>query len=575
MYTESGLCPYTLDGVVYTPLNQKYTRNVRETKYRILKLKPEKKNSIDFYVQFERHPETKKIVTVYDRTSDNLIEDITKENIFNDVDDMESKENIYNIANLFVGKIKNNVEIPVLFQKEAENYLAYINIRDGYPRDIEGNIIQDNTVVEFSYYMDSNIPDRFRWIPLRTRYDKTEMVMKYKRKYGNPEEIANRIWMTIQNPITFKDIELLSNKDTYETHIKLLKTKITSDIVSLTRREDKYYQLVTNMAKTLRAFHNWIKSNIYYLYCAPKYLQNGKQIYFDVLEIGAGRGGDIMKLYHARVKSAVLTDENDAGLFSGADSALSRYNSFKKKYPRFPPISFVIADGGLKFNYEDQKTKQSMTDMNVRLLKSIFGENSKSREHKTFDVFSCQFMIHYLFKSEMTFNNFCDNVNKYLKSGGYILITTFDGDLLEEEFKKSSGRIYQEHIDETGAKILLFDIVKKYVTKDVNTYGLQVDVHMSSFMDEGSYITEYLVTPKMLINTLKEKCNMRLIESETFNQLHKLYNEFFVSTADYESKAETKKFFGEIRDFFEFKDEMSKKWYEYTKLNRYYILQKL
>lgn len=41
-------------------------------------------------------------------------------------------------------------------------------------RDKEGDIILDNTVVEFTYDNNSSLLNPFRWIPLRTRYDKTE-----------------------------------------------------------------------------------------------------------------------------------------------------------------------------------------------------------------------------------------------------------------------------------------------------------------------------------------------------------------------------------------------------------------
>ena len=45
---------------------------------------------------------------------------------------------------------------------------------------------------------------------MRTRYDKTENVKKYKRKYGNNIEIANRVWHSIKNGFTIADIISLS-----------------------------------------------------------------------------------------------------------------------------------------------------------------------------------------------------------------------------------------------------------------------------------------------------------------------------------------------------------------------------
>jgi hypothetical protein len=51
-YTLEYKLPYTLDGLIFTPLKQKYTRNVDDIKYQIYKCKPKEKNSIDLYIEF-------------------------------------------------------------------------------------------------------------------------------------------------------------------------------------------------------------------------------------------------------------------------------------------------------------------------------------------------------------------------------------------------------------------------------------------------------------------------------------------------------------------------------------------
>jgi len=51
-------CPYTLDGIIFTGLEQKYTRDKREQKYPIYKYKPPSTNSIDVYITFQRNTET-------------------------------------------------------------------------------------------------------------------------------------------------------------------------------------------------------------------------------------------------------------------------------------------------------------------------------------------------------------------------------------------------------------------------------------------------------------------------------------------------------------------------------------
>ena len=50
-----------------------------------------------------------------------------------------------------------------------------------------------------------DVPFNFRWIPLRTRHDKTESVLKLKKKYGNNIEVAHKIWNSIQQNVTIDD----------------------------------------------------------------------------------------------------------------------------------------------------------------------------------------------------------------------------------------------------------------------------------------------------------------------------------------------------------------------------------
>ncbi len=581
-------CPYLLDGLIYTPLNQKYTRIQRETKFKILKWKPEKNNSIDFYIQFERNPETNKILTVFDRTNENTLENYldksTNDIDFNDMTDYKVKNTVYQIINLYVGKMKNNQEFPVLFQKNndnmSDNYQAYIYLIDGFPRDIEGNIIQDNTVVEFAYDNNVESSDKFRWIPLRTRFDKTESVMRHRRKYGNNSDIADRVWNSIQNPITFDDLKLLGDPKTNENHIKLLKTKITSESISLSRRDDTYYQVITNLAVPMRKFHNWVKSNMIYTYCNRKVLMNLNTVAMEVLDLGVGPGGDLMKLYHAKVKSAVCIDINEASIYSGSNGAIGRYNLMKKTKPHAPKMLFIVADGRQKLNFSNQAITGKMNDQNAKLLKQVFGDNEQSKNHYTFDVINSQFMIHYLLQDNNTWNNFCSNVNKYLKQDGYILITTLDGELVHNSFK--DNHITRDYINESGQKKILFDIVKKYpndlninkMKKTDNHLGIQIDVHLPIFMEENTYHSEYLVIPSFLINELKTKCNMRLIETESFANLYYIYQDFFENTANYESKLETRKFFNDVKEFYNMNNSNNKNWFEYSKLHRYFIFQK-
>jgi hypothetical protein len=59
-YTEDSNVkfPYLLDGLIYQPLEQAYVTNVHESKNLEYKWKPPTKNSIDFYIEFKKDPQT-------------------------------------------------------------------------------------------------------------------------------------------------------------------------------------------------------------------------------------------------------------------------------------------------------------------------------------------------------------------------------------------------------------------------------------------------------------------------------------------------------------------------------------
>lgn len=570
IYTKDNKfqCPYTLDGIIYTGLEQEYTRNISETKYTNYKWKPGTKNSLDFYVLYERNKETNQILTVYDDTDDTInnsenSETIEYDNINND-SNIKTKGALYRILNLYVGKMDVGREYPILFQKETNNYIANIYLQDDQVRDIEGNIIEDATVVEFSYINDPMISPGFRWVPLRTRFDKTDSVNLYRRKYGNNNVIADKTWRSIMDGIEISDIDLLGNITSYEIHNKKLKSKITTDVITMERRDNIYYQVITNLAKPLRHFHNWIKSNLIYSYCSPK---QGKKL--DILDYGCGQGGDTLKFYHARVNSYIGFDFDSNGIYSGSNGALSRYQTFKKKMPNCPTMKFLVADGSALLTYENQKQALgTMTEQNKKMFDEYFGE-----KYKTYDVINCQFAFHYFLKNDITFNNALENFKKFLKPSGYILITTFDGDLVNASFDETD-RIVSYYTTMEGKKKILFDVIKKYNKEETNLEqtGLAIDVHLPTFADD-KYETEYLISSKFLIRKMKEN-GINLVDTGYFGNIYEQHRDFFEKVAKGEENPKNKKYYMTVKEFYNMEDTVNYGSYQFSKLNRYYIFQK-
>lgn len=560
-YTKLGLdnVPYILDGLIYTPLNQIYTRSRKDIKLRNYKWKPANKNSIDFFVKFEKDPQTGKLLNVFD--------DSIEENI-------EGKT--YKILNLHVGKVVNNIEVPVLFRKFENLHICKLGNVDGVVRDIEGDIIQDNTVVEFYYNDDSRIPPDFRWVPIRTRHDKTESVIKNKKKYGNNVDIANAVWNSMQENITIDDISKLGNESLYENEMLEIKKRIDATIVAIAKQKDVYYQKTTNFAKPLRNFNNYVKSNIIFTYCSPK-KEDNKMKKLSILDYGCGLGGDILKFFHAKIDNYVGIDLDSHGINSSTNGALSRYNNFRRKMPNFPNMEFIISDGGSKLNFVAQENAiGKMSDSNKNLIEKIFGSSEDNLSNRKFDVFNCQLMIHFLLKNDTTWSNFCSNVNNFLADDGYVLITSFDGNMIHDLFNKNLGRIQENYTTEDGVSKKFFEYKSSYdyKLKDIDKPGLSYSAFVTIFMEDDNYDTEYIVTEKFLTSSLKEKCNLDLVETASFFDIYNQKKKFFEDVAPKEENMDSKNYFMKISEFYNQNDSINIASLEFCKLHRYYVFKK-
>lgn len=556
-------CPYFLDGLIFQPLDQAYVTNINESRYSDFKWKPPEKNSIDFYVEFEKDKDGK-IVTAYD-------------NSYDDEQGEFVKNKPYKICKLFVGQRNKGTEVPVLFREEEELYYAYIFVNDGEARDVEDNILSDKTVVEFYYNNNQDTLDKFRWIPLRTRHDKTESVMRFGKKYGNAAQVANKIWRSILNPVLMSDMEDLAignntekNIYAYDKKVAILKSKITHELIMTATSENKYFQKITDLAKPMRGFVNWIKSNMIYTYCHPMY-QDNRQL--SVLDIGCGKGQDIMKFYYSMVSFLVAIDVDREGLVSGTDGAVSRYNLLRTKKPNFPKMYFIQADATAEFDVELQHKALNVKRLeNEDFFKKFFSKDSRM----LFDRINCQLAVHYMLRNTDCWTNFKNNLNNHLRNGGYFLASTFDAEKVMKLIG-NADKATQYYIDDEGKSRMLFEIVKKYITPEKNTVlgtGNAIDVYISWFSEEGRYLTEYLVDSRFFVDELKRDCGLELIDSDNFGNQLNLHEQYLMEFARYEETNETRKFLADVAKFYENNsvNDGCKIW---NALFRYYVFRKV
>ena len=553
-------CPYLLDGLIFQPLEQAYVTNINDSRQQDYKWKPPEKNSIDFYIEFEKDHDNK-IVSVYDNSYNDYV-----------------RNKPYKICKLFVGQQNKGVEVPMLFKEEQELYFAYIFLDNGEVRDLDGNILSDKTVVEFYYNNDPEILGRFKWVPIRTRYDKTESVIRFGRKYGNYNTVADKVWRSIINPVLMSDFDDLArgnipekNIYTYDKKMEQLRKNIGHALIISATKENVYFQKRTDLAKPMRSFHNWIKTNMIYTFCHSMYTDN-KQL--SVLDMGCGKGQDTMKFYYAKVSFYVGLDIDREGLVSAVDGAISRYNQLRKTHPNFPKMYFIQADVTAKLNIESQKNALSVQKLeNEEFFKKFFSEEPIKRT--LFDRINCQFAIHYMLKNIDTWGIFKKNINDYLRNGGYLLITTFDAEKIIKLIG-DNDKYTQNYTDENGKSQILFEIVKKYEKVNKNVIigtGNPIDVYISWFSHEGRYLTEYLVDSKFITDDLKKECNLDLIDTDSLGNQFVIHEPYLLNYAKYEENDETRKFLSSVAEFYKSNsiNDGCKLW---TSLFRYYVFRK-
>jgi SAM-dependent methyltransferase len=329
-------------------------------------------------------------------------------------------------------------------------------------------------------------------------------------------------------------------------------------------KENIYYQEKTRLAEPMRNYHNWIKSMLMYTYLGSSYNKKMK-----ILDIGCGRGGDLMKFYHAKIDTGVCIDIDYETLHNAFDGAMSRYNGHRKKYPAFPKLSFVCADFTVPLNVESQMgVVQDKTIENRKTLESIFPKTGM----KQFDRLNIQFVFHYFLENEKSWENTCNNINKCLRDDGYMILTTFDAQRVIEVL--SNEQRITTYYTTNGEKKIFMDIVRKFPDNKKTGVGLAIDVYNSLISNEGVYNTEYLVDKDFLVNEMKQRCNMSLVDTMLFDQIFEMNRDNITNIAENMENEKTRSFLHSVALFYDQINEFNAECFKITRLNRYYVFRK-
>lgn len=563
---------YKSDGIIFHPKNANYNNiDNHEQRVLLLKWKPINRNTIDFYIEFERNPLTGKIEEVYDNSNvkhkQNGLNIQDNRSATLDNDETESGlSGKYKICKLYVSKQIDKVHKPVIFNPKINNngdiHIVYLPIVDNEIRDLSGNIITDKTIVEFYYDIEGNNENyHFNWKPIKTRYDKTLIMRLNKIKYGNSDVVAYNNWNSINYPIRETDLKKLADDKLYNSEIdKLVKSVLNVNIQDISEKQlndFKNQKIYNDLNFYNRNFYNMVKTIICNTYLTDKF----DGIKKSVLDIGIGYGFDIFKYYDAEVKNMVCIDNDYLKFTHPTLGAIQRLEKAKKDYPAFPQTDFINADVSKLFNIENQENViQNNSKENKELIQKYLNN------YKQFDCLLMFDVLQYFLKDNEILNILCNNINQTLKKDGILILTTLNKNLVDKKIKENGK--YSETYYTDNQLITLYEINKGRANGDFE------NIDILNPVENLNPIPQYLVDEKHLLKTLKEKCNLNLIESDNFENIFNNMKDYVEICSLNDSEQKTKKFMNDkILKYYE-NTEINKKNQSIMFMNNYYVLIK-
>jgi len=215
----------------------------------------------------------------------------------------------------------------------------------------------------------------------------------------------------------------------------------------------------------IRMYHNQVKRQL--ITESVEYLrENYNIVNIKLLDLAVGKAGDQFKWFDAGIMTVVGFDIDENSIQEAKKRYSELLNTLKRKnITNLPDYKFYVMD---------------LSDSNnLEKISRIIGDTK-------FDIVSCQFAIHYFFKSPETLNTFMTIASSYIKKDAFFISTTMRGNHLKELFK--TNNIIQNDI---------FKITNN--TKDFSSpYGNQYTVALGKESDTEHYFAgkdsvEYLV----------------------------------------------------------------------------------
>lgn len=283
----------------------------------------------------------------------------------------------------------------------------------------------DNKIVEVNW--------QSGWKVTRIREDREDDFKK--GYYGNHYFVAEIIWRNFANP--------------------LLQHQLTSK----TLYDGLYFQSTNDEWKQVREFNNRVKEEMLKLY----------RFGDSVIDLGCGKGQDMLKYFHLGLNKMVFVDCNENNLCE----AIQRRRKLIQSKKWLIQLTTICAD--LKLPWSEMSKKWMIA-------------GALDSAH----LVCCNFAVHYLLSSKKAMLTFVQMCKRLCMRDGYCIISGLDGGKIHERFMDTD--LEEFHI---GNK---YTFTKMYNSKTLSPTGQKIAVTVP-FSQEPS--VEYLINVQELTSVFE------------------------------------------------------------------------
>ena len=325
--------------------------------------------------------------------------------------------------------------------------------------------------------------------------------------FGNFEDIAENIWMSMHNPVT----------------PEIITTGV--GIPEVADEESRYYSKILNEKREksitigLQDFHNkFIKSRLL-LNNVSTYLKQKGEPKISLLDLACGKGSDIAKWRDNGIGTCVGIDLYRNNIMDENDGACERYNFYRSQSylnNKLPNCHFLVGD----VTKNIINGNAFVDDYSKQLFNNLWNPNDEFNtyfKNNKFHIISIMFALHYFFKNKVGLDNFIENINDNLKPGGFLVGACFDGNAIFKMLEKVQTN---DFIAEYSGGKLVWKIIKSYknssFTADEQSIGISIKVLIYSI---NQIIEEYLVSFDYFLQRCKE-IGIEVLSQETMKHMN-------------------------------------------------------